>query len=356
MLTPAASAGDPRLLPLLQAPDEPAARRALGEILAAHAAPLVQTIVRSKLSAQFQEGEDHEDVQAGVLLRLAERLRGLRAGDGPAAPVDLTAYVAVTAHNACHAFLRRRHPERARLRNKLRYLLTHHAELALWQGASHEPVCGLVEWRERAASPAAARRLEALRGRVSPFAHRAPARPGASPPAFVEVVVRLLRRAQGAVTLDVLTGVLEEMQGLVPRAPSSGSRGDDAAGARAEIVAVDPRPNPEQAMSQRRLLERLWAEVCLLPERQRAALLLNLRDADGRGMLGLLPLTGLASIEAIADALGLSHERFAALWPELPRDDEWIAAELGVTRRQVINFRKCARERLARRLRAAGER
>jgi hypothetical protein len=32
-------------------------------------------------------------------------------------------------------------------------------------------------------------------------------------------------------------------------------------------------------------------------------------------------------------------------------DDEWIAGELGVSRRQVINFRKCARERLARRMR-----
>jgi hypothetical protein len=39
------------------------------------------------------------------------------------------------------------------------------------------------------------------------------------------------------------------------------------------------------------------------------------------------------------------------LWPTLPRDDQWIADRLGVTRRQVINLRKCARERLARRLR-----
>ena len=35
----------------------------------------------------------------------------------------------------------------------------------------------------------------------------------------------------------------------------------------------------------------------------------------------------------------------------LPVDDEWIARELAVNRRQVINFRKCARERLARRMR-----
>lgn len=356
MLTPVATCGDVRLAPLLQAPDETSAQRILGEILATHVAPLVQAIVRSKLSAQLQAGEDHEDVQAGVLLRLAERLRALRAGDGPAPPDDLIAYVAVTAHNACHAFLRRRHPERARLRNKLRYLLTHHEALALWSGAGHEAVCGLAIWRGEPASPVAAQRLEALRGRVGPFARVEPGRPGAAPLAFVEVVTRLLRRAEGPVTLDALLAALEEMQGLSARASAAGARTDEGSGPRPEAQIVDPRPNPEQAVEQRRLLTRLWAEVCLLPERQRAALLLNLRDADGRGMLGLLPLTGLATVDEIADLLGLSRERFAALWPDLPRDDEWIAGELGVTRRQVINFRKCARERLARRLRAAGER
>ncbi len=354
MLTPVALSGDARLAPLLQASDEAGARRALGEILATHVAPLVQAIVRSKLSAQLQAGEDHEDVQAGVLLRLAERLRALRSGDGPAPPEDLIAYAAVTAHNACHAFLRRRHPERARLRNKLRYLLTHHEALALWSG--QETVCGLAAWRGRPASPAAVQRLEALRGRVGPFAHGDPGRPEAAPLAFVEVVLRLLRRADGPVTLDALLAALEEMQGLSTRAPAAAARHDEGGGQRPEAQIVDPRPNPEQAAEQRRLLTRLWAEVRLLPERQRAALLLNLRDADGRGMLGLLPLTGLATVDEIADVLGLSRERFAALWPELPRDDAWIAGELGVTRRQVINFRKCARERLARRLRAAGER
>ena len=36
-------------------------------------------------------------------------------------------------------------------------------------------------------------------------------------------------------------------------------------------------------------------------------------------------------------------------WPELPFDDNTIAALLGATRQQVINLRKCARERLRRR-------
>jgi hypothetical protein len=39
----------------------------------------------------------------------------------------------------------------------------------------------------------------------------------------------------------------------------------------------------------------------------------------------------------------------SALWDQLPLDDLSIAARLGVTRQQVINLRKAARARLARR-------
>jgi hypothetical protein len=116
----------------------------------------------------------------------------------------------------------------------------------------------------------------------------------------------------------------------------------------------DPGPSPEQALAQRGFLSRLWAEIRLLPGRQRAALLLNLRDADGRGMIGLFPLTGTAEVADLAEALDMPEEKLRALWGELPRDDEWIAGWLSVTRRQVINLRKCARERLARRLGSAG--
>ena len=97
-------------------------------------------------------------------------------------------------------------------------------------------------------------------------------------------------------------------------------------------------------------LKRLWEEVCELPRGQRAALLLNLRDADGGGCLGLLPATGVATTRQIAAALEVTDERFAEMWQHLPLDDAAIAGLLDVTRQQVINLRKSARERLSRRL------
>lgn len=39
----------------------------------------------------------------------------------------------------------------------------------------------------------------------------------------------------------------------------------------------------------------MWNETCLLPPKQRVALLLNLCDGHGRGLLALFPLTALAT-------------------------------------------------------------
>ncbi len=112
----------------------------------------------------------------------------------------------------------------------------------------------------------------------------------------------------------------------------------------------DRRASVVDELLGREYLRRLWDEVCQLPVRQRVALLLNLRDEQGRGVAVLLPLTGTASIRAIAEALEIPVAELADLWSTLPHDDARIADRLGVTRQQVINLRKSARDRLVRRL------
>jgi predicted DNA-binding protein (UPF0251 family) len=66
--------------------------------------------------------------------------------------------------------------------------------------------------------------------------------------------------------------------------------------------------------------------------------------------VALLPRTGTASLRVIADALDIPLPDLARLWHTLPLDDAQIAERLGVTRQQVINLRKSARDRLARRM------
>jgi DNA-directed RNA polymerase specialized sigma24 family protein len=335
---------DAVLSPFLGAGEAEVARDVLGDLLELHAKPLLHAVARRQLggSLSLGEGQDLEDVVAGALLRLAQQLWSLRAGGGT--PIEsFAAYVVATAQNACHAFLRRRQPERARLRSRLRYLLTHDPRLALWDGAA-EPLCGLAGWRWRPATAEASKRLGEMKGRVSASMGDAP---GPRVLAFARLVRQLLADAGGPCRVAELVTILEDVYG-VATAPAANSTGPDDEPD--ERDAISRGPSPAEAYEQRDTLERLWTEVGLLPRHQRVALLLNLRDAAGRGMIGLLPLVGLATPTEIATVLEMSPPRLESIWEDLPREDEWIAAELGVTRRQVINFRKCARERLWRRM------
>ena len=77
---------------------------------------------------------------------------------------------------------------------------------------------------------------------------------------------------------------------------------------------------------------------------------INLKDPEGRGCIALFPAIGIATFRQLAEALEMSAEKLAEIWNELPLEDTKIAELLQLTRQQVINVRKSARERLARRL------
>jgi DNA-directed RNA polymerase specialized sigma24 family protein len=166
-------------------------------------------------------------------------------------------------------------------------------------------------------------------------------------------VLTFLSELLGAVgqpiELDALVGVMAELwdvrdaDALVDSDPQN-----------AIEEAADPRPGAAAEAERRIYLERLWLEIRALPMRQRAALLLNLKDKRGCGVLSLLPLTGVATLRELAEALEMAAPDFAELWKELPLDDAAIAGRLGLARQQVINLRKSARERLARRMKKEG--
>lgn len=341
-MAPPAGAGtghDPLLAPFLECPDEDARAR-LSDLLERHASPLVRDIVRGQVPERAGGVADASDVHSGVMLRLTAHLWSLRE-QAPAEPLaSFAGYVAAAAHNACHAFFRSRYPQRSRLRNKVRYVLTREPGLALWTTERHVWVAGRAAWRGRAADTSAAPLLADAGARLSP-------RP------FAELVEALVDLAGGPCRLDLLADAVGRVLGVSDEWVSLSEDGEAAPSLESRLA--DPAPAPGEQIDSRRYLQRLWIEICELPEHQRAALLLNLRDDGGSGMLGLLPVTGIATQERIAEVIGLPAGRLAELWPRLPVDDEWIAGELGVSRRQVINFRKCARERLARRMRKAGD-
>jgi DNA-directed RNA polymerase specialized sigma24 family protein len=337
---------DELLLPFLRSADEAEGERRLALLIEEHAAPVVRGVVKSKLRVSLSRGDGREenqdalDVASDIYADLVAELNTLKSSSDGRAIANFRSYVAGVAYNACYRHLRRKYPRRHSLKTRLRYLLTHHAGFALWESDEHTHLCGLAAWRGRsaqtyaAAFDLAARARERLAGADAQRAQLA------------ELLPAFFEAAGGPVELDELVNAVAEVQGVSEQTAREES---DAPDSREQLA--DGRAGVGEELEQRLYVARLWGEICELPVNQRAALLLNLRDSQGRDLIALLPYTGVAGVRQIAEALGIPAAEFAALWNELPLEDASIAARLGVTRQQVINLRKSARARLARRMR-----
>ncbi|HEX8747173.1 MAG TPA: hypothetical protein VF717_08225 [Pyrinomonadaceae bacterium] len=348
---------DALLLPYLGAEDEAESQTLLTELVRTEADPVILGIIGRKLQVslngdrQTRAAQDAEDVRSEVLLQVLSLVGGLKTDKETAAIANFRSYVAVMAHNACHEFLRRKYPERWRLKNRLRYLLTHQPGFALWENEQDEWLCGLKEWQGKKNWQRGERRLADLRDDTSAAAERL-GLPGRNVQLMnpAELVAALFKHVGRPVEFDELVSTVAALQSI--RSPSVDAGYDDNEETDdAYEGLVDAGSDIAGELEQRRYVEKLWREICELPLRQRAALLLNLRDDKGGDVIALFPMLGVASLQQIASMLELPAEDFAALWHDLPLDDAAIAERLGLKRQQVINLRKSARERLARRMR-----
>ena len=311
----------------------PAAEKLLQELVEA-ARPITEGIVRRRLVFySASEIQDREDVCGEVIVELLRRLRALREGENAVPIESFSGYVAASAQHACDEYLRHKHPQRRRLKTRLRYLLSTEPGFAVWEdpaAAGKDWVCGLKTWQgiERAKPREG---WQELSGAISSDRSRR---------GVVAMLAAIFDVAKAPLLLDELVSVTAKLWGVTDR-----------------VVQVDPErrngslgPDPESYLLERRGLERLWDEIGQLPIWQRAALLLNLRSGEGDSPIVFFPVMGIASIRQIAEVLQIPAGEFAALWNQLPVDDQMIAGRLGVTRQQVINLRKSARERLRRKI------
>jgi len=334
---------DPQLQPFLEATDEAIAASELDRLLAGPLASVILDSVRRELGGSFRGAEHIEDVAADVRFRLVRKLMWLRTSDrdpaGENAIANLSAYAAVTAERACYAFLRRQFPERTRFRNRVRYVLSHQKSIRFEAGPDNV-------WRASSAvmrnAPAGGSTVKFIEDPVQ-WLHERRVDSSQPLPGLVTAVFLQLDRP---IEFDRLVNALAAALGIVETGPSRTADGDDA-----RNEPADPAPAIAEVLEQRESLEAVWREIEQLPARQRAALLLNLRDPEGGAVLQMLPATGVVSLASIAAALEISKEELVELWQRLPLDDLCIAEQLGITRQQVINLRKSARARLARRLR-----
>jgi RNA polymerase sigma factor (sigma-70 family) len=319
-----------------QCNDAAHAEALLEELVVEHAQPGIRKVVRYKLAFQGRwEAQDVEDVSSDVLVELIARLRAMK--DGPAVDSigSFSGYTAVAAYHACNEYLRRKYPNRHRLKTRLRYLLNTETKFSIWEDAVAEWLCGFSRWQAAQVPPVASDVLGHWRDLLSDL----PRGQSAMHPA--DLLARVFERFGGPVEFDELVSIVAQIWGVddPPAAPEKSAR---------EVESGDADPGTRMEMQQ--WLAELWTQIRELPQPQRVALILNLRAGPATPAAALLPLTGIASISEIANTLGYLPEELAKIWNQLPLEDLAIAERLGLTRQQVINLRKSARERLTRRI------
>jgi hypothetical protein len=338
---------DQLLLTFIEAKDEEQADCCLASLIE-HAVPIVREILGSSLRFYISNNgaastQDANDLFNDIIANVLARLRRIRSDRTQGVIVDFGSYLAATAYNACNLYLRQKYPRRSRLKNRLRYLLSHDATFALWTSEASVSICGFAQWRDEGALTPQ-RLLEKIRQDPVEWIQTAGlANVGINRAQLSTLLNALFQSCGSPIKLDDLVNIVADIC-------REKDQPDEPLDTVVNLAA--PALDFETILEQQHLLALLWREVCELPHRQSLALLLNFKDARGQNLVGLLPYTRTATIEQIAEAIDFPLVEFLRLWNKLPLDDATIAELLGATRQQVINLRKCARERLERRMSA----
>jgi hypothetical protein len=344
---------DAVLLPFLAARDESLSEKLLAQLICEHAGPVIRKIIKTKLRVSLspaqgaQQNQDALEIESELRFIIFSELRELKDGPGRKSIASFANYVAIKTYSACADYFREKNPQRRRLKNTLRHHLKHHAQFDLWRGDDQRMLAGLSAWRSSLAARdhAPSQSLNITAEKLS-----AALRPGEDVRRLLpeRLLAAIFELAGGPIEFDRVIAIAAEAWGIKDQPVESF---DDPEG-ESRREPVDTSPQVDVLFEHRLYLSRLWKEVGQLPRLQRAALLLNLRDGQGGGVIAFIPHLGLASVAEMALMLGMTVEQLSALWNELPMDDARIAALLGISRQQVINLRKTARERLARRMKA----
>jgi len=347
---------DTLLIPYLGAQDEAVSETLLARLIYEHAEPIINKIIRNKLRVTLRASEgslqnqDALEIAGELRLIIFSELRALKAQPATSSIVSFPSFVAIKTYSACADYFREKNPQRWRLKNLLRHHLKQNPQFDLWMSTNRRLIAGLHSWRALVST--ASLQSEPPTQSCNVTAEQvAASRPGLdalrlSPDSLLLTIFEL---SGHAIEFDRVVAIAAEVWGIKDQPTESFENADG------EITKelVDTSPGIELILEHRSYLSRLWEEVCQLPELQRAALLLNLRDAEGGGVIAFIPQLEIASKADLARMTGISEAQFLALWNELPLDDASISRILNLTRQQVINLRKTARERLARRMKGS---
>ncbi len=335
------------------------------------AEPIVRAIIRNKLRVTLREDDERRenqdalDLVQSVYLDLAKAM-----GAGGREIKDLGPYAAVVTYHACAQYLRSRYPEHTRLKNKLRYFLSHESGFAVWETREGESCCGYAGWQRTPV--ASAQTVQALIAnpaeiwaKLAPYAERkaavAKALDSMKASDWRNLLEAIFDRLEHPLELDQLLSIASVLFGVKDEV---GGEIDDSGG----------WPDYDQRLHAKKLMQGLWQVLQDFEHRWLMAFLLNLPGAtkEARGEIEAFETSGAASRRDIGDLLGLIQQeyedlgyetlewpadpgspadRMEAAWPFLPREDMLIARALQCEKQQVINLRAVAVQKAAKRMR-----
>ena len=331
---------DPLLEPLRVETNEEQADELVSQLITVHAEPVIKGVIRFKLrlnSYRETQRAESDDIHQEAVLQLVAQLQRFRKLPEANPISDVRGMAAVIAHRTCARWMRRQFPERHAFKNRLHYLLTRQRGFAVWQDEDGKQVAAYEAWQEQK-KPRRGLEIERLPSHLRTLKT-------SKPQELAEAVAAIFNHLGGPVEFDELVSTLGTIVGISDQPIETLADNEESA---PEPAAGEPHHG--WRIEKKMFLQRLWEELQQLPLNQRAALLLNLKDASGSGCITLFPAIGIATVRQLAKALEITAERFAEVWNDLPLEDARIAELLGLTRQQVINVRKSGRERLARRL------
>lgn len=222
----------------------------------------------------------------------------------------------MTAYNACDRFLSRKYPNRRRLKNGLRYLLAHREGFAVWQNETGNYVGGFRRWQFGEIEKSNAK-IESLRDDARAVLRDVkPEKSWSEQKNTYELLTAIFNWTNAPVEIDLLTSVCAVWWNITDETVAIDvTQIDDSGAEHVKIQIAESRPDVYTENEQRDYLSRLWNEILELPVRQRTAVLLNLKDENGRGVIDLWLVVGvfteiLCALSAVVKLVTVSSPAF----------------------------------------------
>lgn len=192
--------------------DEKSSAIALAELLQRHVQPVIERNLRAKLrvslkSSDFsQSNQEALEIAGEAKLALISELEKLKANPYDKSVQNSQSYVASVTITAYREYLRKKYPLRQQLKNKLRYLLTHHPEFEIRE-SEYGRICGFGA-KMRMHKPVDS---DYIRTEVAAKLDKANLN---APEQTIELVRRIFAVAESPIRFNDLLSLVGEIQGV----------------------------------------------------------------------------------------------------------------------------------------------